>query len=77
MFTGVSQSARISWMKVFPDYAGPATSEITIKLLRIGQKGETTGNGRCPPYLTLAKYFEHLKTLIDFGSYKKAQRAGI
>lgn len=76
MFTASHNPPEYLGMKFIPDYAGPATSEITDEIVdNLGQKIclEHTCNpqaGEVIEYDFKPAYFEHLKTLIDFEKIK-------
>ena len=73
MFTASHNPPEYLGMKFIPDYAGPATSEITNEIVaNLDKNFEKSKN-----YGTLhkidfgVKYFEHLDTLIDFDLIKQ------
>lgn len=71
MFTASHNPPEYLGMKFIPDYAGPATSEITDEILSNLDKGFPTGeNGAFHKIDFGAKYYEHLETLIDFDKIK-------
>jgi len=76
MFTASHNPPEYLGMKFIPDYAGPATSEITDEIVdNLGQTTEITRNN-LPIFGAIEEtdfspaYFEHLKTLIDFEKIK-------
>ncbi|MBQ4114689.1 phosphoglucomutase/phosphomannomutase family protein [bacterium] len=71
MFTASHNPPEYLGMKFIPDYAGPATSDITDKIVSnidlefpFGKCGSYEKTDFFPPY------YEHLKTLIDFEKIK-------
>lgn len=71
MFTASHNPPEYLGMKFIPDYAGPATSDITDKIVAnidlefpFGKCGSYEKTDFFPPY------YEHLKTLIDFEKIK-------
>ena len=71
MFTASHNPPEYLGMKFIPDYAGPATQEITDKIVSnidlefpFGEKGSFETVDFMP------KYYEHLTTLIDFEKIK-------
>lgn len=77
MFTASHNPPKYLGMKFVPDYAGPATSEITDEIVdNLGQKVPQTKG--CNPLFGKIEevdfkqtYFEHLKTIIKFEEIKK------
>lgn len=68
MFTASHNPPEYLGLKFIPDYAGPATSEITDKItanLGAGIKSFST-NGSVQKVDFAPEYFKHLETLIDF-----------
>lgn len=74
MFTASHNPPKYLGMKFIPDYAGPATSEITDEIVdNLGQsisKCPIDGEGKMEEVDFSPAYFEHLKTLIDFEKIK-------
>lgn len=71
MFTASHNPPKYLGMKFIPDYAGPATSEITDEIVdNLGQK-IPHNSGKIVDFDFKPNYFEHLKTLIDFEKIKK------
>lgn len=76
MFTASHNPPKYLGMKFIPDYAGPATSEITDEIVdNLGQKCSSTRSlnpllGKVEAVDFTPAYFEHLKTLIDFEKIK-------
>lgn len=71
MFTASHNPPKYLGMKFIPDYAGPATSEITDEIVdNLGQKIKPTKQGSLKEFNFTPAYFEHLKTLIDFEKIK-------
>jgi len=70
MFTASHNPPKYLGMKFIPDYAGPATSEITDEIVdNLGQKIPHQ-SGKIVNFDFTKEYFEHLKTLIDFEKIK-------
>ncbi|MFA7659171.1 MAG: hypothetical protein WCY19_07040 [Candidatus Gastranaerophilaceae bacterium] len=66
MFTASHNPPKYLGMKFIPDYAGPATNEITDEIVdNLGQKAPNA-LGLIKEYDFEPEYFEHLKTLINF-----------
>jgi len=71
MFTASHNPPEYLGMKFIPDYAGPATSEITDEIVdNLGQRLMPSGSGQVSKVDFTPKYYEHLKTLIDFDKIK-------
>lgn len=71
MFTASHNPPQYLGMKFIPDYAGPATSEITDEIVANLDKRMKPQSGGCVHIFDFApKYFEHIKTLIDFEKIK-------
>lgn len=71
MFTASHNPPEYLGMKFIPDYAGPATSEITDKILANLDKPFKSGeNGVFHKIDFGNKYYEHLNTIIDFDKIK-------
>lgn len=78
MFTASHNPPEYLGMKFIPDYAGPATSEITDAIVaNLGKRSKPMGTGVVHMFDFKPKYFEHLKELIDFGAIKKGTDKGI
>ena len=73
MFTASHNPPEYLGLKFIPDYAGPATSDITDKITKnLGEKVTTCSvNGSIKKVDFSAEYFEHLETIIDFDKIKK------
>lgn len=71
MFTASHNPPEYLGMKFIPDYAGPATSEITDKIVsNLDKMMKPQGGGTVHVFDFEPEYFEHLKTLIDFEKIK-------
>ena len=71
MFTASHNPPEYLGMKFIPDYAGPATSEITDAILNNLDKGFPSGeNGSFHKIDFGGKYYEHIDKLIDFDKIK-------
>lgn len=67
MFTASHNPPEYLGMKFIPDYAGPATSEITDEIVQnIDKEFKGSSNGSLHKVNFAPKYYEHLETLIDF-----------
>lgn len=78
MFTASHNPPEYLGMKFIPDYAGPATSEITDSIVaNLGKRSKPQGTGVVHVFDFTPKYFEHLKELIDFVAIKKGTDNGI
>lgn len=73
MFTASHNPPEYLGMKFIPDYAGPATSEITDEIVSNLDKDYPKNNksGILHKINFAPKYYEHLENLIDFNSIKK------
>jgi len=73
MFTASHNPPEYLGLKFIPDYAGPATSEITDEIVKnIGETIENSLEGSFEYYDFSKAYFEHLENLIDFDAIKKS-----
>ena len=72
MFTASHNPPEYLGLKFIPDYAGPATSDITDKIMsNIGKKFEPfSPNGSLKTVDFSHPYFKHLETLVDFDKIK-------
>lgn len=71
MFTASHNPAKYLGMKFIPDYAGPATQEITDKIVaNIDLEFPFGENGSLELIDFMPKYYEHLKTLVDLNKIK-------
>lgn len=71
MFTASHNPAEYLGMKFIPDYAGPATQEITDKIVaNIDLEFPFGENGSLELIDFMSKYYEHLKTLVDLNKIK-------
>lgn len=71
MFTASHNPPKYLGMKFIPDYAGPATSEITDEIVaNLGQIIEAKQIGSLQKVDFKLSYFKHLKTLINFDAIK-------
>ena len=73
MFTASHNPPEYLGMKFIPDYAGPATSEITDEIVNnIDKEFKGSGlNGKITEIDFAPAYYEQLKTLIDYETIKK------
>ncbi|MBR1943761.1 phosphoglucomutase/phosphomannomutase family protein [bacterium] len=73
MFTASHNPPEYLGLKFIPDYAGPATSEITDEIVKnIGETIENSLEGSFEYYDFSKAYFEHMENLIDFDAIKKS-----
>lgn len=71
MFTASHNPPEYLGIKFIPDYAGPATSDITDEIVaNLGCEFDKKGSGSIRPIDFAPKYFEHIKDLIDFGKIR-------
>ena len=71
MFTASHNPPEYLGMKFIPDYAGPATSDITDAIIKnIDKEYDREGNGTFHKIDFGVKYFEHLNAIIDFDKIK-------
>lgn len=74
MFTASHNPPEYLGMKFIPDYAGPATSEITDEIVvNLGQRIKPQEGGKIHIFDFKNLYFEHIKTLIDFEKIKRVK----
>lgn len=72
MFTASHNPPEYLGIKLIPDYAGPATSEITNKLtVNLDKSFDIQGDGSIESYDFAPDYFSHIESLIDFDAIKK------
>lgn len=71
MFTASHNPPEYLGIKFIPDYAGPATAEITDEIVSyLEDDFEKFGDGKVEKYDFSQEYFNHIKTLIDFDKIK-------
>ena len=71
MFTASHNPADYLGMKFIPDYAGPATNEITDKIVKNIDKEYISKNGGSVEKIDFAPdYYMHLETLVDYKKIK-------
>lgn len=71
MFTASHNPANYLGMKYIPDYAGPATAEITDKIVNnIDKDYPSNPKGKLEEVDFAPAYYEHLKSLIDYEKIK-------
>lgn len=71
MFTASHNPPKYLGLKFIPDYAGPATDEITSEIVNnLGESIENSLEGSFEYYDFSADYFNHLEKLIDFNAIK-------
>ncbi len=72
MFTASHNPPEYLGIKFIPDYAGPATKEITDEIVaNIGEEFETSITGKIIKTDFSQKYFEHIESIIDFNKIKQ------
>lgn len=73
MFTASHNPPKYLGLKFIPDYAGPATSEITDKITaNLGKDFEKFSNTGSIKYVDFTeKYFKHIGNIIDFKKIKQ------
>ena len=71
MFTASHNPPEYCGIKYIPDYAGPATSDITDELVKnLGVEVVAQSGGKIEKFCAKEEYFAHLKTIIDFEKIK-------
>ena len=71
MFTASHNPPEYLGIKFIPDYAGPATSEITDEIVSyLENSPEKYGEGKIIKYDFSIDYFKHIETLINFEKIK-------
>ena len=71
MFTASHNPPEYLGIKFIPDYAGPATSEITDEIVsNFGKNTPSCGVGKLIYTDFSSAYFKHIKSLIDFSKIK-------
>ncbi len=71
MFTASHNPPEYLGIKFIPDYAGPATSQITDELMiNLHVPFRETGMGRVEEYNFKPDYFSHIEQLIDFNKIR-------
>ncbi|MCR4881847.1 MAG: phosphoglucomutase/phosphomannomutase family protein [bacterium] len=74
MFTASHNPPEYCGIKYIPDYAGPATSQITDELIEnLGVDVPAVGDGKIEKFCAKEEYFKHLKTIIDFEKIKSVR----
>lgn len=75
MFTASHNPPEYLGIKFIPDYAGPATGDITDEIVsNIGLEFEKKRDGSFTEYDFAPDYFEHIKSLIDFEKIQKLNK---
>lgn len=71
MFTASHNPPEYCGIKYIPDYAGPATSDITNELVRnLGVEVPEVKGGSVEKFCAKEEYFKQLKSIIDFEKIK-------
>ncbi len=72
MFTASHNPPEYLGIKFIPDYAGPATSDITDEIVaNLGAEFEPKIQGSVKEFDFAPKYFEHIKSLINFDKIRE------
>jgi len=72
MFTASHNPPEYLGIKFIPDYAGPATSEITDEIVsNLGKEIQNCIKGKIINTDFSASYFEHINSIIDFAAIKR------
>lgn len=75
MFTASHNPPEYLGIKFIPDYAGPATSEITDELMyNLNVPFKSKGNGYVAKYNFKPDYFAHIEKLIDINKIKELDK---
>lgn len=75
MFTASHNPPEYLGIKFIPDYAGPATSDITDELMNnLDMPFEIQGHGAVAKYDFSSDYFVHIEKLIDFKKIKELNK---
>lgn len=75
MFTASHNPPEYLGIKFIPDYAGPATSDITDELMKnLDMPFEIQGHGAVAKYDFSSDYFVHIEKLIDFKKIKELNK---
>lgn len=75
MFTASHNPPEYLGIKFIPDYAGPATSDITNELMKnLDMPFEIQGQGAVVKYDFSSDYFVHIEKLIDFKKIKELNK---
>ena len=78
MFTASHNPPEYLGIKFIPDYAGPATSEITNAMMRnLGEELPDAPGGKVEEYDFQPDYDRHLETLVDFDKIKTLKNTNI
>lgn len=71
MFTASHNPPEYLGIKFIPDYAGPATSDITDEIVKnLKVSFSSNGNGSVREFDFKPEYFKHIEKLIDFSKIK-------
>ena len=75
MFTASHNPPEYLGIKFIPDYAGPATSDITDEIVsNLGVEFTPKATGSIEEYDFSKDYFEHIKTLINFDKIRELNK---
>lgn len=75
MFTASHNPPEYLGIKYIPDYAGPATTEITEQIVKnIGKSLENNSSGSLKTQFFFDEYLEHIEEIVDFNKIKRMNR---
>ena len=75
MFTASHNPPEYLGVKYIPDYAGPATTEITEQIIKnIGKSLENNSSGSLKTQFFFDEYLEHIEEIVDFNKIKRMNR---
>lgn len=75
MFTASHNPPEYLGIKFIPDYAGPATSDITDELMyNLNMPFKSEGNGKVTKYNFKPDYFAHIEKLVDINKIKELDK---
>ncbi len=75
MFTASHNPPEYLGIKFIPDYAGPATSDITDEIVRnLDLHFDLSGEGSVQEYDFKPAYFEHIEKLVDINKIKELDK---
>ena len=75
MFTASHNPPEYLGIKYIPDYAGPATTDITEQIVKnIEKEIPNAPNGSIKMQFFFDEYFKHIQEIVDFNKIKRANR---
>ena len=75
MFTASHNPPEYLGIKYIPDYAGPATTDITEQIVKnIEKEIPNAPNGSIKTQFFFDEYFKHIQEIVDFNKIKRANR---